>query len=121
VLKRPARFALLLFQAIWFNVIVPGHTRGIVQLPGSTSVQSCPSCCCETSPGTNNSKSTPPANRTGNCAICFFAAHLTIPPTIDLSLPRLNFLHRLNAEIAEKSIPFTILLTFDSRGPPTFA
>jgi hypothetical protein len=30
----------------------------------------------------------------------------------------LNFLHRIDAEIADKKIPFTILLPFNSRGPP---
>jgi len=32
---RPGHLVLLLFQAFWLNVVVPGHTRGSVPLPGS--------------------------------------------------------------------------------------
>ena len=32
---RPFRILLLAFQAVWLGAIVPGHTRGVVTLPGS--------------------------------------------------------------------------------------
>jgi len=117
VRRRPLHLAVLIFQALWLNVIVPGHTRGIVQLPGSnhcSTVNSCPLCANEHPAGSKDA----PANRSSNCAICFFAAHLNVPPTIDLSLTRLDFLHRLSAIIAEDRIARIVISPFDCRGPP---
>jgi hypothetical protein len=113
---RPVHLFLLIFQALWLNVIVPGHTRGIVQLPNAG--HSCPACCCEQSAQTKNQKPAAPTNPPGNCAICFFAAHLSIPPKIDLSLTRLDFLHRLDAIVMEDRIARIALSPFNSRGPP---
>src|ERR1700727_1736089 len=79
---------LLVYEALFLNVFIPAHTRGMVQLPGSHAAEPC--CCC----GMGESKKAPTEkekqNRAENCAICAFAARLTIPPTIDLSLPPLQ-------------------------------
>jgi len=114
----------LVFQAFWLNVVVPGHQRGIVQLPGAVAAASryrapCLSCGCDAAP--KSSKSDSPASRSGTCAICFFAAHLSIPPTVDLSLARLNFLHRLRPMVEEDRIARIVVTPFDSRGPPVAA
>jgi hypothetical protein len=118
VRKRPFHLALLIFQVVWFNVIVPGHTRGVVQLPHAE--QSCPACCCccEGAAKTGNQNPATPKNPPGNCAICFFAAHLSIPPRIDFSLTRLDFLHRLDAIVKEDRVARIVIYPFDSRGPP---
>src|SRR4051794_40481762 len=100
---RPGHLALLLFQAIWLNVIVPGHTRGVVALPGA-DCQACDAAaaslptrasCCDSSP-TRSQRQTPnPSGRASRCAVCAFAARLTVPPVIDLTPPALGFLERL--------------------------
>src|SRR5205823_4516041 len=88
---RPGHIALLIFQAVWLNVIVPGHTRGSVALPGSAPYACADSpiahrCCHAPAP-----KDDPPSpgNR-GKCAICFFAARLSTPPAIDATLAALG-------------------------------
>jgi Protein of unknown function (DUF2946) len=119
--RRPFHLALLIFQALWLNVIVPGHQRGIVQLPNlhasaSTACDSgCPFCACNQG---NPAKSKSPTNRSENCAICSFAAYLSVPPTIDLTPPPLRFLHRVTPQTASDLIAHIVLVPFDGRAPP---
>jgi hypothetical protein len=119
VRRRGLHFAILIFQALWLNVIVPGHQRGIVQLRGSEKTQpaACPYCTQQQSTP-KNGKPLPPE---GNCAICFFAAHLSVPPVTDLSLQPLQLLHRLSGETAKNLFSRLISLPFDGRGPPATA
>src|SRR4051794_33155032 len=81
-MRRGFTIALLLVEALFFNVIIPGHTRGVIQLAGSQSQAS----CCASRHG--ESKQTPCDNkRAANCAICAFAARLTVPLAIDFAPP----------------------------------
>jgi len=67
---RPFHLALLIFEAILFNVVIPGHTRGIVQLPGSPEAKACGCCaCCGSRPASG--KTGDPLRKANNCAICF--------------------------------------------------
>jgi hypothetical protein len=108
----------LLYQAFFLNVFVPGHTRGIVQLPGSHMVMP---CCCGM--GAGDSKKSPTdkdkQNRAENCAICAFAARLTIPPTIDLTLPPLEKLGLIE-QLSPRQIELPAFpLRYHGRAPPT--
>jgi hypothetical protein len=113
-------FAFAVFQTIWLNVIVPGHQRGIVQLPGSHS--SCPDCCCNCRNGpaeSNHPKNgNAPAPKPAGCAICFFAAHLSIPPVVDFTLPPHRLLGAVPDEIAHHLFARICFIPFDGRGPP---
>lgn len=114
VRSRSLSFSLLVFQAVWLNVIVPGHTRGVVQLPHEATF--CAECGCATS----HPKQAPKAPA-GNCAICFFAAHLSIPPRLDFTHTRLDLLHRLEAEAYAVHVAAERFPLFHSRAPPAFA
>jgi hypothetical protein len=121
MVRRVGVILLLLFEAVWLNVILPGHTRGAVALPGpATPVETCGGCCAakpaEDSPP---QKSAPSKERAARCAICAFAARLTTPTSIDLRLPPLARL-----EIAPLPEPVSILshrphATHYGRAPPT--
>jgi hypothetical protein len=116
--RRGAILALLIFEAVWLNVIIPGHTRGCVTMPcccsEASSAASCPLCAA----AENATKHSPtPADR-GNCALCFFAAHLSIPPALDLSAPRLLFLNYVRPELAQHLIAREVVMPFDACGPP---
>src|SRR5580700_6728923 len=105
--RRGLCVALAIFEAIWLNVIVPGHRRGIVQMPGASSAAICPCCCCEqpSAPShPNGSKQDAPSGPAGTCAICNFAAHLSVPPVIDFTPPPLKLLGPAEAEIARCAI-----------------
>src|SRR5436305_12525362 len=95
--SRAVRVAMIVFQAVWLNAVLPGHTRGVVTLPGGA--EDCSSCaapasagaghCC---PGDGARRGQPPMapGRAGRCALCHLAARLTIPPAIDLRPPALQ-------------------------------
>jgi hypothetical protein len=110
---------LLIYEALFLNVFIPAHTRGIVQLPGSHAGMA---CCCDTGESRGEPKKTPTdkekQNRVENCAICAFAARLTIPPTIDLTLPpllRLGLIEQLSPRRIE--LP-AFPLRYHGRAPP---
>lgn len=118
---RPVHLAFALFQIVWLNVVVPGHTRGAVTLAGAGCPdQSCTSTtllkCCPTG---GRRHPTPAQQRA--CAICFFAAHLNAPPAIDCALPPLHLLRVAADETAEALIARDAFVPFHSRGPPAGA
>ena len=120
--SRAARVAILLFQALWLNVVLPGHQRGVVALPGSE----CPNCrlalataChsgCATTPADSNRSV--PGDPASHCAICQFAAMLSLPPVIDLSPPVHHFLELRTIPVAECLVSLPFPATYDGRAPP---
>jgi hypothetical protein len=121
MIRRAAIIAFTVFELIWLNVIIPGHTRGSVTMPccsceTHTSADSCPMCAAKKA----GPRTPTPADRE-HCALCFFAAHLSIPPTIDLSAPKLRFLNYVRPEVAMHLIAREVLVPFDGRGPPDVA
>ena len=122
--SRAFRFALLLFEALWLNVIVPGHQRGAVPLPG----ESCAACqvqvadreCCSH----HSQQKTTPAKEKGrgdpaqHCAICYFAARICPPPVIDLTPPPLRLVEQLPVPTAHTRKSFEVLPTYYGRAPP---
>ncbi len=123
VLHRCFTIALVVFEAFFLNVVIPGHQRGIVQLPGANSapIATCPFCCADESSGHSGSKPGSPAGPPGTCAICSFAAQLSLPPVVDFSLPPLKLLCPVYDEIAKAPIARIVLVPFDGRAPPLAA
>jgi hypothetical protein len=124
--RRGLSIALLVFEALWLNVIVPGHTRGIVPLPGSA----CPRCQAKLAlaghDGLGTSRQHPDDQKpcgdpAGNCAICHFAVRLTLPPVIDLTPPRLQLI--ATCPVARAVAPCSLhpKLTYHGRAPPAMA
>jgi hypothetical protein len=122
MLGRSFRIALLLFQVVWLNAIVPGHRRGIVLLSG----ESCPQCdanqtsepaCCVAKHKGHPQK----PGDASQCAICSFAARVTLPPTIDFRLDLLEELDRLAPPVAEPHTAQCHLPTYLGRAPPVAA
>lgn len=118
-MRRAFCMTFVVYQALFLNVFIPGHKRGMVQLPGPQAVMPC--CCCGMADDAG-SKNTPTdkekENRAENCAICAFAARLTIPPTIDLTLPplaRLGVIEDASPRLIE--IP-AFPLRYHGRAPP---
>lgn len=123
---RGLRIALLVFEAVWLNAIVPGHRRGVVALPG----ESCGLCqeaasteraCC-----THHVSSRPaPKDDPGkgdpakHCAICYFAARLCTPPVVDLTPPPLRLVGQLPFPNPQSRDSVDFIPTYYGRGPPT--
>lgn len=117
------RVLILLFEALWLNVIVPGHQRGMVPLPGESceamgmAGEAPARACCE---HRSNGQSTPiqhgdPAQ---HCAICNFAARLTIPPPIDFAPRPIALVERLRPIAPVFAVSLAFPATYNGRAPP---
>jgi hypothetical protein len=129
---KPFHLALLLFQFVWLNVVLPGHTRGIVTLPGATgcemadmprvavAVAVAAHACCST-PKPVKSATDPhsvPAKRAAQCAICAHALRITPPPVVDLAPPRAGLLELLPPPAARSARSSDFFATYLGRAPP---
>ncbi|MDB5171258.1 MAG: hypothetical protein JWN51_31 [Phycisphaerales bacterium] len=127
--SRALRLAILAFQALWLNIIVPGHTRGAVQLPGSD----CAACgvtpdtpqgrsCCHAKQGAApNTKPVPapaPVDPASHCAICHFAALLSPAIAVDCTHPPLSFVAVTPTQPAYDAGGRDSLPTYLGRAPP---
>ncbi len=118
---RPGHIALLIFQGLWLNVILPGHTRGLVTLPGSTvqnkAGDDCGSCCTP-NPETSQDESQSDENRAARCAVCFFAMRVTPPPVVDLRPPAMALLGIDAPPSPATFVSHEHRLTYLGRAPP---
>jgi len=106
------RVAAAAFWFIWTGVVIPGHTRGAVQLPCSEAR------CCHPTNRTNPSNPRSPAPSSSNCAVCAVAAKFTdgsLPPPQVFKLP---FAYRAVIPKAAESPALELILSFHTRGPP---
>jgi hypothetical protein len=85
MLPRSGRIILTALLAIWLNAVVPGHTRGVITLPGGEGAprSQCaagPTRCC---PKTgkpikqDGGPTEPTEEEKSRCAVCFFAKGLS--------------------------------------------
>lgn len=97
------RLLVLLWFSGWLLLVMPGHKRGIVTLPGAETEQVAASrgaSCCDIDAENDAPKPIDPAK---HCAICFLKSHLTDPPALTLYTPYLGELDEL-AYLIEDSI-----------------
>ena len=88
------------WQALWLFVLLPGHTRGQIVLPGSAptpaatrgdggAVVAAQMGCCSVRRDAPADGKSPPIDRgrADNCAVCHFAARMSQAVTFALFLP----------------------------------
>ncbi len=118
---RPSRVILgllLVYQAVFLNVLVPGHTRGAITLDGKHTA---PCCCCSSAgePRPGGKAPTGPSDRDReHCAVCQFAAALTSVPPVRFTLPELGLLDVLPAPLPSVVCSLDRIATYDACGPP---
>ncbi|HAI12671.1 MAG TPA: hypothetical protein DCM28_13270 [Phycisphaerales bacterium] len=89
------RILFLSFLCLWFGIIVPGHQRGQIKLPGGTG-KSVVNSCCAMRGGTltqldftcpTNEKPKPSREDQKRCAMCQLIATLQVatPPLLTLA------------------------------------
>jgi hypothetical protein len=114
-LHRSAALALLLYEAMFLNVLVPGHTRGAITLSGGAVA----SCCA--SHQSRSSQHVPTQKDRENCAVCNFAARMSTPPVISWTMPKLGLVQLLPFPPPSVATSIDRRLPYLSRGPPSLA
>lgn len=123
--RRPVYALFIAFQALWLNVVVPGHTRGAVTLPGvagaacETTTGAGRSCCGGA--GERETRKSPTPEQRARCAVCVFAARVTPPPVIDLVPPLLELVRARPVEAPRAIESAELRLAYHGRAPPAAA
>lgn len=120
MLRRAGIFLLVAFQFLWLNIVIPGHTRGMIVMAGVQSSSEAHSCCdMDDMPAPSGKQpATPSKDRAANCAICAFAAHLSVPPVIDLAPRPSDLLCRLPDPRVQSITAQELVLSYLGRAPP---
>jgi hypothetical protein len=120
-----ARCIVALYVLVWFNIVVPGHTRGIVTVPSGGPPAGGPGCCGRGSGddvGSDHGRDRAPSReRERCCAVCFVASTYTVyadctprfEPVARIAVVDLTAL----AQVASLSLP----VPFWPVGPPSLA
>jgi hypothetical protein len=112
---------LLIYQAFFFNVVIPGHTRGIITLGGESKVAGPQAlgyvCGCPPVQKSDHEKCPTPKDRS-QCAICYIAARLTTSAVIDVHLDKLCLLEQLPPPAPESAVSSGFVFTYYACGPP---
>jgi hypothetical protein len=111
---------LLVYQALFLNVVLPGHTRGAVTMDGKHTPGCCCCCACRGDAHAAGDKPAPtpsPGDR-DKCALCNFAAGLISVPPVRLVLPDLGLLKRLPLPGPAVAVAADFLPTYFACGPP---
>jgi len=122
-IKKCVSVFLLIFQGIFLNIVVPGHTRGVITVSGGSSVASlidlgCPFCSqsCKI-----DTKKAPNDKDRSECAICQIAARLTLPLAIDFVPPLLCDAEAIVSPAPPLEPLIPIQFVRQDRAPPHFA
>ena len=95
---------VLVWFTLWMGVIMPGHTRGVVRLPGMDDRQADSACPCGDANSTGGPSSMTaeadteedaPADPAKCCAVCHLNATLSTPPPATLYTPYLGQLDEI--------------------------
>lgn len=115
-------WSLILFQFLWLNVIIPGHTRGAITIPDSSSAggetAAADTCCAVPASPADGEDGRPTPDERRRCAVCYLAAGYTIPPVFTIDLAPVGLIAciplRAAAQVASRHIP----LPYFPAGPP---
>lgn len=135
---------LLVQQAVWLLVLLPGHQRGAMLVAGweqPTSASGGGGGCCAAKkpaaaaakPASCHADTTAPAgdgqpdkdasdrdgsDRAARCAVCHIAVRMTLPPVVDLTPPPLELLEVLPPSRPSERPSLQISPTYLACGPP---
>jgi hypothetical protein len=111
---------LLIYEAMFLNIVLPGHTRGQITIDGKHTVDSnsCPLCCCCATETPASGPAVPSQRDREHCALCQFMAGLTSVPLIRLTLPELGLLELLPVPPPHSIVSLQLIPTYLACGPP---
>jgi len=117
-------WAIILWQFLSLNVVIPGHTRGMITMPGSNATPAgrtaaADSCCSLPAEDSHDGDTDrPTSQQRRSCAVCHVAANHTPPPVFCIDLqPGDASIQRVcpvATQVASRHIP----LPYFPSGPP---
>jgi hypothetical protein len=114
-------FFLLIYQALFLNVLLPGHTRGAITIDGKHTTDACPCCCCcggDKAATANPDFGMPSKRDREHCAFCEFAVGLISIPIVKFTLPEFGLLDVLPIAPPRVVISLDRISTYFACGPP---
>ena len=112
--SRAFRIFLLAVVGVWYAAVLPGHQRGVVQLPGATR----DACCDRGHHGDADQREQAPAGSPRTCAVCFYLGALLQAAPPDLGIAPLGLTARRPAPAAPVPVTVRPLPTYLGRAPP---
>ena len=112
--SRAFRILLLALVAAWYGAVLPGHQRGVVQMPGAGSGDP----CCEQSKRHDADDPRESPNSPRSCAVCFYMAALSQAAPPDLGIAPLGLRERERAPSSPAPVAVAVLPTYLGRAPP---
>lgn len=123
---RRVAWPLIVFLFLWLNVVLPGHTRGMITVPGSspTAQAETPDACCsvggkKTPDPAKAPTEAPTQDEKRRCAVCFFAAALDLPPVVTFDHSPRGLLAVLPLAEHEHVESLLVLRPYHGRAPPS--
>jgi hypothetical protein len=110
------RAILCFYVVVWFNLVVPGHTRGIVSLPATCEFKQSTSCCAAEKSQPSKNQPTPLQKK--NCAVCYVAATYTAVAWFTIDLAPFGDVIALHRDVAAPVPTVEFPLTHYATGPP---
>ena len=126
--RRLIAILVLVQQAAWLLVILPGHQRGAMAIAGTGAAdaachveQVAHSCCESSAPGKSSDKPEDPLKKLNHCAVCHVAVRLTPAPPPDLVPSPTGLVERLPPSGPGAIVSLHLVLPYDSTGPPAIS
>ena len=117
--------AVVVYQALFLNVLLPGHTRGAITLDGRHTPACCSPACY--APAVSSRGDVPPSGKgpavpsprdRDNCAVCHFAVGLTPVLFFRTTVAALGLLGRRPPEPPRAAVSLDPIPTYFACGPP---
>ena len=129
---RAVSIFLLVQQAVWLLVLLPGHQRGATLVAGWEQPGGDGGCCGESakakpaaschapSPaqGDDDQPGKDASDRAARCAVCHIAVRMTLPTVVDLTPPPLELMEVLPPDRPSERPSLQISPTYLACGPP---
>ena len=111
--SRAFRIFLLAIVGVWYAAVLPGHQRGVVQLPGASGDP-----CCERGEAGHDDPASPPTKSPRTCAVCFYMGALLQAAPPDLGIAPLGLTDRRPDSSAPALVTVNTPATYLGRAPP---
>jgi hypothetical protein len=112
--SRAFRIFLLAVIGVWYAAVLPGHQRGVVQMPGAAG-----DACCQRGHGDHpDDPASAPVKSPRTCAVCFYMSALLQAAPPDLCITSLGLTDCQPEPVGPAIVAAHPPATYLGRAPP---